>query len=348
MAFTETKVYFDGSHYIAIPHTEKPQSKRSKSINLEDITPIMQSSEEQQSSGLMLVPRKDGKLPLEVLAETPKERPKQQQSEKRKVEISDGVHTKKDLFNELYKKYLSLPSKKREEQILADMTVFFPKDKKLDEYVKYNLEKKRRNLICRRTRMVRKANLADFNYFCTFTYSNELHTEDSFKKTLKKTLANFASRKAWKYMGVWERSPEKQRLHFHGLFEIPDGMIPGELITKRDYSTTARKMQETLQSEYFNARFGRNDFKIIDEYDNKLGNAIAYLMKYIEKTGERIVYSKGLYQYFISDIMDDDIVCAYGQEDKKLLLFDDFKCHDEGLYMGKVSRSVITQMRKSN
>lgn len=44
MAFTETKVYFDGSHYIAIPHTEKPQSKRSKSINLEDITPIMQSS----------------------------------------------------------------------------------------------------------------------------------------------------------------------------------------------------------------------------------------------------------------------------------------------------------------
>lgn len=296
----------------------------------------------------MLVPRKDGKLPLEVLAETPKERPKQQQSEKRKVEISDGVHTKKDLFNELYKKYLSLPSKKREEQILADMTVFFPKDKKLDEYVKYNLEKKRRNLICRRTRMVRKANLADFNYFCTFTYSNELHTEDSFKKTLKKTLANFASRKAWKYMGVWERSPEKQRLHFHGLFEIPDGMIPGELITKRDYSTTARKMQETLQSEYFNARFGRNDFKIIDEYDNKLGNAIAYLMKYIEKTGERIVYSKGLYQYFISDIMDDDIVCAYGQEDKKLLLFDDFKCHDEGLYMGKVSRSVITQMRKSN
>lgn len=348
MAFAETKVYFDGSHYIAIPHTEKPQSKRSKSINLEDITPIMQSSEEQQSSGLMLVPRKDGKLPLEVLAETPKERPKQQQSEKRKVEISDGVHTKKDLFNELYKKYLSLPSKKREEQILADMTVFFPKDKKLDEYVKYNLEKKRRNLICRRTRMVRKANLADFNYFCTFTYSNELHTEDSFKKTLKKTLANFASRKAWKYMGVWERSPEKQRLHFHGLFEIPDGMIPGELTTKRDYSTTARKMQETLQSEYFNARFGRNDFKIIDEYDNKLGNAIAYLMKYIEKTGERIVYSKGLYQYFISDIMDDDIVCPYGQEDKKFLLFDDFKCHDEGLYMGNVSRSVIAQMRKSN
>ena len=348
MAFAETKVYFDGSHYIASPHTVKPPSKRSKSINLEDITPIIQSSEDEKSSGLMPVPRKDGKLPLEILAETPKEQLKPLQPEKRKVEISDSVHTKKDLFNELYKKYLSLPSKKREEQILADMIVFFPKDKKLDEYVKHNLEKKRRNLICRRTRMVRKANLADFNYFCTFTYSNELHTEESFKKTLKKTFANFASRKAWKYMGVWERSPEKLRLHFHGLFEIPDGTIPGELKMKRDYSTTARKMQETLQSEYFNARFGRNDFKIIDEYDNKLGNAIAYLMKYIEKTGERIVYSKGLYQYFISDIMDDDIVCPYGQEDKKLLLFDDFKCWDEGLFMGNVSDKVIAKMRKSN
>ena len=75
MALAETKVYFDGSHYIAIPHTEKPPSKRSKSINLEDITPIRQSSKD-VASGLIPVPRKDGKLPLEVLAEQPKEQPR--------------------------------------------------------------------------------------------------------------------------------------------------------------------------------------------------------------------------------------------------------------------------------
>ena len=79
-----------------------------------------------------------------------------------------------------------------------------------------------------------------------------------------------------------------------------------------------------------------------------LGESLAYLMKYIEKTGERIVYSKGLYQYFISDIMDEDIVCRIGQEDKKLLLYDDFKCWDEGLYMGRASPEVIDKMRKSN
>ncbi len=71
-------------------------------------------------------------------------------------------------------------------------------------------------------------------------------------------------------------------------------------------------------------------------------------MKYIEKTGEKIVYSKGLPQYFISDIMDEDVVCTIGQEDKKLLLFDDFTCWDEGCLIGKVCPEVIEQMRKSN
>ena len=63
---------------------------------------------------------------------------------------------------------------------------------------------------------------------------------------------------------------------------------------------------------------------------------------------ERIVYSKGMYQYFISDIMDEDIVSTLGQEDRKLLLFDDFNCWDEGVLMGKVSPEVIAQLRKCN
>ena len=68
----------------------------------------------------------------------------------------------------------------------------------------------------------------------------------------------------------------------------------------------------------------------------------------MEKTGEKIVYSKGLTQYFISDIMDDDVVCNIGVDDRKLLLFDDFKCFDEGTYMGTVSKETINSMRKAN
>lgn len=42
------------------------------------------------------------------------------------------------------------------------------------------------------------------------------------------------------------------------------------------------------------------------------------------------------------------IAAPIGLEDKKLLLFDDFICWDEGCYMGEVSKEVISQMRKSN
>lgn len=350
MAFAETKVYYDGSHYIAIPHTEKPPSKRPKKINLDDITPIKRQddkSPEPLGSGPLPVQEKNGKLPLEILAEAPKEQAKPPQPEKPKVQISDSVHTKKDLFNELYMRYISLPYKEREASILKDMSAFFPNDKHLDDYVKTNLEKKKRNLIARRVRLARKVYLQDFNYFVTLTYDDKLHTEESFKKKLKTCLRHLSERKDWKYICVWERSPKKQRLHLHGLFSIPDGTMPGMMIDKEDYNFNTRTRQITHQSIYFNENFGRSDFAPIDDR-TKIGNALAYIMKYMEKSGEKIFSSRNLPQYFISDIMDEDIVCPYGLEDKKLLLFDDFKCWDEGLFMGTVSKDVIARMRKSN
>ena len=117
------------------------------------------------------------------------------------------------------------------------------------------------------------------------------------------------------------------------------------MIEKEDYNLTTHRRQITHQNTYFNERFGRNDFETIDD-KSKLGHAVAYILKYIEKTGEKIVYSKGLPQYFLSDVMDEDIVCPYGIEDKKLLLYDDFRCWDEGVLMGKVSKDVIDRMPK--
>ena len=227
------------------------------------------------------------------------------------------------------------------------MRPYFDNDEKAKKYVEVNLERKQRNLICRRIRLSRKANLQEFNYFCTFTYDGKLHTEDSFKYKLKHTLSNLAKRKEWKYIGVWERSPEKKRLHFHGIFYIPDGTMPGKFIEVEDYNFNTHRRQVTNQSIYFNERFGRSDFEPIND-PRRMGDAMAYLMKYIEKSGEKIVYSKGLPQYFISDILDDDVVCRVGQEEQKLLLFDNFICVDEGVYIGEVSPAVIKQLRKSN
>lgn len=197
----------------------------------------------------------------------------------------------------------------------------------------------------RRIRMIRKANLQEFNYFCTFTYDGKKLTEEEFRKKLKSCLGLFSSRKEWRYIGVWERSPEKKRLHFHGIFYIPEGTMTGTLEECNDYSFRTHKRQITLQNTYFNKKFGRSDFELIDN-KGRMGEALAYLMKYIEKTGEKIVYSKGLPQYFISDIMDEDIVCGIGVDERKLLLYDDFKCFDEGTYMGTVSKETIKTMRK--
>lgn len=338
MPFEQTKVYFDGSHYIAIPHTKRIVKKRPKKAEEKIIV------EENKVLSNLDIPSTSTTQQSNVDLYNENSTQTTQNLPRKKVKIT----TKKQLFDELYMQYINLGKNDMKVKILGSLLPYFDNYKQAKHFVQTNFERKKRNLICRRVRMCRKANLANFNYFCTFTYDDKKHTEESFKKKLQSCFKMMRYRKNWKYMGVWERAPKTNRLHFHGLFNIPENSMPGEIIEVKDYSTQFNKMQKTFQSSYFNARFGRSDFKQIDEQERRLGNALAYLMKYIEKTGEKIVYSKNLPQYFISDILDTDIVCTIGQEDKKLLLFDDFMCLDEGELMGKVSPEVIEKMRKAN
>ena len=344
MSYGETKVYFDGSHFIAIPHTVRPTKRRSKPIE-EEIT-IIQESEIKEGS--LQESTQEPSISLENLVDDKCiEETKSIEIKQEKTTQIVRKLTKKELFEELYTKYIDLKRNERKNKIIYEMLPYFKDKESCEVFVFNNFERKQRNLICRRVRMCRKANLANFNYFCTFTYDNNLHTENTFKNKLRTCLRNLCFRKKWKYMGVWERAPETKRLHFHGLFNIPDNNMPGELIECEDYNFSAHKRIKTYQNTYFNAKFGRSDFKEINTKSD-LMNEVRYICKYIEKTGEKIMYSKGLPQYFISDIMDEDVVCTIGQEDRKLLLFDDFKCWDEGCLIGEVSPEVIEQMRKSN
>ena len=347
MAYGETKVYFDGSHYIAIPHTTRPSKKRPKPVE-ELVTVIDDNDEPQMESTPSIIDDVPFPVGEEFEVEEKDDILENKQNETiEKKPKTERQMTRKEIFEEVYKETHGLHKNQRRTVIFDKMRQYFDTDEKTNNFVNINLERKQRNLISRRIRMTRKANLQEFNYFVTFTYDGAKHTEDSFKKKLKKALAHLTARKGWKYMGVWERSPKKQRLHFHGIFYIPDGTIPGILCTRKDYNFNKKQMVETFSSSYFEERFGRNDFDVIDDNTVK-GFALSYIMKYIEKSGEKIVYSKGLPQFFISDIMDEDIVCFFGVEDKKLLLFDDFGCWDEGCYMGQVSPTVISQLRKAN
>lgn len=350
--YPNAKVYFDGSHYIAIPHTTKPYKPRPKKkeevITVKPPSDNKPPSEPPEETVEESVPQvSDALLPLEKIAVTG-EMPKEEEEQPANIlEPNERRMTKKELFNELYREYAFLKKREKREKLIAALRPYFKNDDAVKFFVESNLERKQRNLIARRIRMARKARLASFNYFCTFTYDSAKHDEESFKKKLKICFNNLSCRKGWKYMGVWERSPEKQRLHFHGLFQIPQGKMIGKIEEHRDYSTITHNMQTTYQNSYFNEHFGRSDFEEIVG-NGKLGEALAYLMKYIEKTGEKIVYSKGLPQYFLSDVIESDVAGRIGQEDKKLLLFDDFTCWDEGTLMGQVSTDVIEKMRKSN
>jgi hypothetical protein len=251
------------------------------------------------------------------------------------------------LFDEYYRESIDLKRNARKRFLIDKMRPYFDDEEDTKTYVEVNLERKYRNLVTRRIRLTRKLNLQEFNYFCTFTYDSKIHTEATFKRKLKDTFSNFAKRRGWKYAGVWERSPEKKRLHFHGLFYIPEGTMPGMFIQVEDYNFNTKRRQITNQSIYFNERFGRSDFEPI-ETQVGMNDAVGYIMKYIEKTGEKIVYSKGMPTFFITDILDDDIITRMGMEEQKLLLYDNFSCFDEGCYVGEVSPAVIKQLRTCN
>lgn len=254
--------------------------------------------------------------------------------------------TPKEKFETAYKESQSLPKRERKKYIIEKLQGTFESKSELKDFVTSNIERVKINAIKRKIRLWRKIyTQGEWHYFVTFTYADDKHTEESFKKKLRNTLKHMVSRNGWKYIGVWERGGDTNRLHFHGIFYIPK-MI-GEIVEVKDYSTKQHKVQTTYQNTHFLKHFGRNDFKKI-EIPMDLTQSVKYLLKYIEKSGEKLVYGGKLPTYFKSDIMDEDVVCPYGVDDKKLLLFDSFRCIVEGEILGKVSKELIKQMPKSN
>ena len=349
MPYANCKIYSDGSHFIAIPryprrNRAKRQAHRGNPAATAQIcgeiapkqTVLKSVFSEKENALVPLTQKQEQEFAafneyVNVYFAAARKSPEPEQP-----------FTRRDRFDELYRDMINLPKKERRANLVSAMRQDFETQSLTERFVDENLERKRHNLICRRQRLARKAYLQDFNFFCTFTYDSEIHTEESFRRKLRNTLSLLSSRKGWKYIGVWERSPEKKRLHFHGVFYIPEGTMPGKLFEKNDYSFRAHKRQLTVQNTYFNKHFGRSDFAALPK--TELCFALAYLMKYLEKTNEKIVYSRGTEQYFVSDVMDEDVVCRIGLEGRKLLLFDDFICWDEGEYLGKVNRDLIRRL----
>ena len=82
----------------------------------------------------------------------------------------------------------------------------------------------------------------------------------------------------------------------------------GKMELKRDYNVKTRRMEERIENSFFQDRFGRNKFERIDGTALTLGTAVSYIIKYIEKTGGKIICSKGLRTFIETDIDNDDVV----------------------------------------
>ena len=207
-------------------------------------------------------------------------------------------------------------------------------------FVDKKLEDKQNNLIRKRIRLSRKCRLQEFNYFVTFTYDDKLHTEQSFKKSIMRCLRHLCERKGWRYLGVWERGGKNERLHYHALLYVPENTMPGTMFETNDFNFKRHTRKTVTQNTYFVANFGRCEF---DEIHNtwEQADCLRYLMKYLEKSGERITSSKGVKEFFVSDILEEDILMQYGFDEYKVILSDDFQCIMDGELLGRVSPELI-------
>ena len=295
MAYRKCKIYFDGSHHIAIPpQPKKPRPKKGAKVKKEvpELEELDAEDEDCPFDKPVQLSLFDGEKREENLPEPPQENSNNQNTAQTNNEQAASP-SRKEIFERLYKEHLYDSRRKRKREIIKGMLPYCKDYEDAKLFTELNLRRKRNNLIARRIRMTRKANLQDFTHFVTFTYSDALHTEQSFKKSLGTCLRHYADRKGWKCMGVWERSPEKQRLHFHGIFYIPEGTMPGQMMDVNDFNFKSKRRKITHQNTYFNEHFGRSDFEKI-ENDNDL----QYAMVSLSYACLTVVYRAATYSKF--------------------------------------------------
>lgn len=243
----------------------------------------------------------------------------------KQIDRSKSKSVARELFDSLYAQTIINDMSKAESKVYLqdNLCHLFDTEEELNEFITEERKRKLHNLHSKKNRFRRKAHLNKWTYFITLTYDDAKHTEEDFRKKLRRCLCNLHTRRGWRYMGVFERAPESGRLHFHGLLYVPSGEMFGKIAEKRDYSTKSQKMQTTHENDFFAERFGRNDFEELEPTELRYGQTISYILKYIEKSGERITYSRGIPTEILKRIDEKDVATDMKDFVLKYVLFDD-------------------------
>ena len=172
MPYGECKIYFDGSHYIGIPHTTRPSRRREKPPEEEIVVTEKEAEppteKEENIKATESAPSENDDAPV-ALAENIEEA-SEPVPETQSGPSKSRTMTRKELFEELYQSTAGQSKSARKKFIVKNMKPYFKDEKSTVMYVNEQFERKLRNLVCRRIRLTRKVNLQEFNYFCTVTY----------------------------------------------------------------------------------------------------------------------------------------------------------------------------------
>ena len=179
MPYSQVKVYSDGSHYIGIPYEPNPRAKNRRP-RYEEVIEVEEPSEEVAASEEEAAAV--GKNSADVHEKSAPPAVRQM--------------TRKELFDELYQQTFGMKKREQKSHIVKEMLPYFKDGPSCRAFVEQNFERKHRNMICRRTRLWRKINHQRFNYFVTFTYSDDKMTEEEFAKKLLNPCTTFPAVKA--------------------------------------------------------------------------------------------------------------------------------------------------------
>ena len=124
-------------------------------------------------------------------------------------------------------------------------------------------------------------------------------------------------------MGVFEYGGLNGAIHFHALIYVPKGEMVGELVAKREYSTKRGGRRTRYGNTFFDEHFGISDFQEVNPILLRRGGTSRYLVKYITKTGEKALYSRGLPGEICKELSDNDVVGTYFDFVTKYVLWDE-------------------------
>ena len=172
MPYQKCKIYNDGSHFIAIPHTTRPATP--KRYHPEEVIEIVDDTSQQPQFNTYKCNAETALMALNDTNEVDSGECSEQSDSPHTDEISTSTATRKitrrQLFDELHEECKSLKKRERKKYIYDRMKQYFANGESAKQYVDGQFDRLKRNTIAKRVRLVRKVNLQTFNYFCTVTY----------------------------------------------------------------------------------------------------------------------------------------------------------------------------------